>query len=163
MTNSDNNNLGKILAFIFMWAIVLTIILCSLAGCKTVYVPQPVYHEVHDTVVKKEVEEKVVIREVTVRDSVSFLVKGDTVVKERWHWERDYRYEQELQAKIDSLTKLKRDSVPYPVPGPVEYVPAQMTNMQIFYMTLGKVFLFILFLALIVILVKRRFFGIFKS
>lgn len=165
MTNSDNNNLGKLLAFIFMWAIVLTIILCSLAGCRTVYQPYPVpeYHEVHDTIVKKEVEVKEVIKEVAVRDSVSFLVKGDTVVKERWHWERDYRYEKALQAKIDSLTKLKRDSIPYPVPGPVEYVPAQMTNMQIFYMTLGKVFLFILFLVVIVILAKRRFFGIFKS
>lgn len=163
MTNRNNDNLGKMLAFIFMWAIALTVIFCSLTGCKTVYVPTPEYHEVHDTIVKKEVEVKEVIKEVTVRDSVSFLVKGDTVVKERWHWERDYRYEKALQAKIDSLTKLKRDSVSYPVPGPVEYVPAQMTNMQIFYMTLGKVFLFILFLALIVILVKRRFFGIFKS
>lgn len=130
MTNRNNDNIGKLLAFIFTWAVVLTIIFCSLAGCKTVYVPTPEYHEVHDTIVKKEVEVKEVIKEVTVRDSVSFLVKGDTVVKERWHWERDYRYEKALQAKIDSLTKLKRDSIPYPVPGPTEYIEKPLKGWQ---------------------------------
>ena len=165
MTNRNNDNLGKLLAFLFMWAIVLTVIFCSLASCKTVYQPYPVpeYHEVHDTIKSVEYRDSIVFRDREVRDSSSFRQSGDTIRIERWHWERDYRYEKILQAKIDSLSQIKRDSVPYPVPGPVEYVPAQMTNMQLFYMTLGKVFLFILFLAIIVILVKRRFFGILKS
>ena len=105
----------KYIGLIVVWAIILVFILISFSGCRTVYVEKPVYHETHDTIVKKEVVEKEVVKEVTVRDSVSFLVKGDTVRIERWHYERDYKYEKALQAKIDSLTKLKRDSVSYPV------------------------------------------------
>ena len=103
------------------WIYILVAIICIVAilfmvsSCRTVYVPTPEYHEVHDTIVKKEVVEKEVIKEVIIRDSVSFLVKGDTVYMYKYRYERDYRYEKELQAKVDSLTKLKRDSVPYPV------------------------------------------------
>jgi len=120
----------KLLGLIAFWAIILTFILVAVSGCKTVYVDRPEYHEIHDTIIKKEVVEKEVIKEVTVRDSVSFLVKGDTVFKERWHWERDYRYEKALQAKIDSLTKLKRDSIPYPVPGPTQYIEKPLKSWQ---------------------------------
>lgn len=130
MTIGDDNGDGKRILLFVLWAAVMLSLLVMLAGCKTVYIPTPEYHEVHDTIVKKEVEVKEVIKEVTVRDSVSFLVKGDTVVKERWHWERDYRYEKALQAKIDSLTKLKRDSIPYPVPGPTEYIEKPLKGWQ---------------------------------
>ena len=130
MTLGDDNGDGKRILLLVLWAAVMLSLLVMLAGCKTVYIPTPEYHEVHDTIVKKEVEVKEVIKEVTVRDSVSFLVKGDTVVKERWHWEWDYRYEKALQAKIDSLTKLKRDSIPYPVPGPTEYIEKPLKGWQ---------------------------------
>ena len=110
-------------------AIVCLLWLMFLTSCtKTIYQPVPEYHEVHDTVVKKEIVEKEVIKEVMVRDSVSFQVKGDTVKIERWHYERDYRTEKKLQAKIDSLTKIKRDSIPYAVEVPVEVkVPRDYT------------------------------------
>ena len=122
MTFGDDNGDGMRALYITLLITLAILMLAMFTGCKTVYTPIPEYHEIHDTIVKKEVVEKEVIKEVTVRDSVSFLVKGDTVVKERWHWERDYRYEKALQAKIDSLTKLKRDSIPYPVPGPTKYI-----------------------------------------
>lgn len=141
-----------------MWSILLTIVLVLLAGCtKTIYVPTPEYHEVHDTIAKKEIVEKEVIKEVAVRDSSSFRQSGDTILIERWHWERDYRYEKELQAKIDSLSHIERDTVfkPYPVS---DEVPAELTNMQIFFMTLGKVLLVIGILILLIVIVKRRFF-----
>ena len=121
MIGEDNGD-GKRILLLVLWAAVILSLLIMLAGCKTVYVPTPEYHEVHDTIIKKEVVEKEVIKEVTVRDSVSFQVKGDTIRIDHYHSERDYRYEKELQAKIDSLTHIKRDSIPYPVPGPTQYV-----------------------------------------
>ena len=124
--------------------------LALLTSCRTVYVPQPEYHETHDTIVKKETVEKEVIKEVTVRDSSSFRQSGDTIRIERWHWERDYRYEKELQAKIDSLTKLKRDSVPYPVTVEVEKVVTKMNSFQAFFFWLGALasFLLIVFISI---------------
>ena len=70
----------------------------------------------------QEFVDKLVIKEVATKDSSSFRKDGDTIRIERWHWERDYRYEKALQKKIDSLTNIKRDSIPYPVPGPTKYI-----------------------------------------
>lgn len=109
-----NDDVKRELFAVFTLMFTLAAILLF-GGCKTIYVPTPEYHEVHDTIIKKEVVEKEVIKEVTVRDSVSFQVKGDTIRIDHYHSERDYRYEKELQAKIDSLTHIKRDSIPYPV------------------------------------------------
>lgn len=120
----------KIFELTMLWAVILISLFILLSGCKTIYVDRPVHHETHDTIIQKEIIEKEVIKEVTVRDSVSFHTKGDTVFRERWHWERDYQYEKALQAKIDSLTKLKRDSIPYPVPGPTEYIEKPLKGWQ---------------------------------
>ena len=114
MIGEDNGD-GKRILLLVLWAAVMLSLLVMLAGCKTVYVPKPEYHTVHDTIIKKEVVEKEVIKEVTVRDSVSFQVKGDTIYLYRYRYERDHTYEKALQKKIDSLTYLKRDSIPYPV------------------------------------------------
>lgn len=99
-----------------MWMIFLV------SSCtRAIYQPAPEYHEIHDTIVKKEVVEKEVIKEVTVRDSVSLVQKGDTIRIERWHYERDYSKEKALQAKIDSLSHVQRDTIvkPYPVEVPI--------------------------------------------
>lgn len=110
---------------------VLLIVMLCVAGCRsTQYISVPEYHETHDTLIQKEVIEKEVIKEVTVKDSVSFTVKGDTVRIERWHYERDYSKEKALEAKVDSLTKARRDSIPYPVPGPKEYVERPLKGWQ---------------------------------
>jgi hypothetical protein len=157
MRNDDKDE-RRLILLIFMWSILFTIVFVLLAGCtKTIYVPTPEYHEVHDTIVKKEIVEKEVIKEVSVRDSSSFRQSGDTIRIERWHWERDYSKEKALQAKIDSLSHIERDTVflPYPVS---DEVPAELTNMQIFFMTLGKVLLVIGILLLLIVIVKRRFF-----
>jgi len=99
---------------------VLVMLFLTIASCtKTVYVPTPEYHEIRDTIIKKEIVEKEVIKEVAVKDSSSFHQSGDTVRIEHWHYERDYTYEKALQAKVDSLTKLSRDTVPVPVEVPV--------------------------------------------
>lgn len=132
--NRDNRRIW------FYWLLLVATVLmmlAMLASCRTVYVPQPEYHEIHDTIVKKETVEKEVIKEVTVRDSVSFLVKGDTVRIERWHYERDHKYEKALQATIDSLTRLKRDSVPCPVTVEVEKVITKMDGFQKFFFWTG--------------------------
>lgn len=132
---------------LFVAAVLMMLVF--LASCRTVYVPQPEYHETHDTIVKKEIVEKEVIKEVAVRDSSSFRQSGDTIRIERWHWERDYRYEKELQATIDSLTKLKRDSVPYPVTVEVEKVITKMDGFQKFFFWTGAlaVLLLIIYIA----------------
>ena len=141
--------------FLSTCLIILVVVLLSLAACtKTVYVPKPEYHEVHDTIIKKEVVEKEVIKEVTVRDSVSFLVKGDTVRIERWHYERDYSRERALEAKVDSLTKARRDSVPYPVEVPV--VTNELTKWQSAQILLGRIFVFIVVVFFIRLVIRWR-------
>lgn len=149
-----NDDVKRELFAVFTLMLTLAAILL-LGGCKTIYVPTPEYHEVHDTIVKKEVIEKEVIKEVTIRDSVSFQVKGDTVRIERWRYERDYRYEKILQARIDSLTNIKRDSIPYPVPVDRE-IPAKLSNWQIFLITLGKGTLIFGMLFLVIMLIKKK-------
>lgn len=139
---------------IIMAVITFVLIIFAFTGCKTTYIPQPEYHEIHDTIIRKEVVEKEVIKEVTVRDSVSFLVKGDTVRIERWHYERDYKTEKALQAKIDSLTHIERDSVPYPVPGPTQYVERPLKGWQKVLMWCGAIGIILI---IIYIIIRIRF------
>lgn len=149
-----NDDVKRELFAVFTLMFTLAAILLF-GGCKTIYVPTPEYHEVHDTIIKKEVVEKEVIKEVTVRDSVSFQVKGDTIYLYRYRYERDHTYEKALQKKIDSLTNIKRDSIPYPVPVDRE-VPAKLSNWQIFLITLGKGTLIIGVLLLVIMLIKKK-------
>lgn len=115
---------SRLLLFIaYVSAFILVAVFIS--GCRVKYISVPEYHEIHDTLISKEYIDREVIKEVTVKDSSSFRKEDSIIYIERWHWERDYRYEKALQAKIDSLTQLKRDSVPYPVPYEVR-VPAEL-------------------------------------
>lgn len=118
---------------IFLWAFAITAILALMVSCKCTHqpvTPIPVIHEVHDTIKSVEYRDSIVFRDREVRDSSSFRQSGDTIRIERWHWERDYRYEKILQAKIDSLSKIKRDSIPYPVPSPPEYIEKPLKGWQ---------------------------------
>lgn len=125
--NNDNGELIKWLAILTMSAI-LTWILVGIAGCtKTVYVPQPEYHTIHDTIKQVTVRDSIVEHYIYEKDSSSFHQSGDTVRIEKWHWYRDYKYEKLLQAQIDSLSHLERDTVTVVVPHEVvKVVPAEL-------------------------------------
>lgn len=113
----------RLILVIVLWAVALTVILATMSGCKTcqpTIIPE--IHEIHDTIIQKERYDSIIYKEKFVKDSVSFSQKNDTIKIERWHWERDYSYEKILQHQIDSLLSIKRDSIPYPVPGPKEYI-----------------------------------------
>lgn len=142
--NEDNDD-RKLYAVIFLWAVVITMILVVIATfdsccpCRNVVTPTPPpeIHYIHDTVKTKEIRDSIVYKDKLVKDSSSFRQNGDTVTIERWHWERDYSYEKILEARLDSLSHVKGDSIPYPVPVEVE-VPAKISNWQAFLITLGK-------------------------
>lgn len=110
------NNKG-IVVFIVL-ALLLTAALL-LTSCRTMYVDRPVTHIERDTVkVIKESHDTVhVEKEKIVRDSTVITDRDSIRIVERWHWERDYRYEKVLQNTIDSLraVKVKADSISYPV------------------------------------------------
>jgi len=115
----------RLLAIILLWAVILTIIFCAMSSCKTTHQPTPPppeTHYIHDTIKTVEHRDSIVYVEKAVRDSSSFRKDGDTVTIEHWHWERDRKYEKILEAKIDSFSHAKRDSIPYAVPGPTQYV-----------------------------------------
>lgn len=126
--------------------LILFIVSCSPKVVKP-QPPLPVESH-HDTVtlVKEVVRDSIVNHYVTVRDSSSFRRDGDTVTIERWHYERDYTYEKILQAKIDSMSHIKGDSIPYPVEVPVE-VPAELTRWQKMMMNMGGLVLYLLIIA----------------
>lgn len=134
----------------------LILLTLLLASCRTVYVDRPVTHIERDTVkVVKESHDTVRIeKEKIVRDSTSVTDRDSIKIIERWHWERDYRYEKVLQTTIDSLREVKArvDSISYPV-----YVD------KVVYRTRGvvKVFAWIGFIGLLfficLVVVKLRF------
>jgi len=151
----------SLIALLLLLGVILMIIFATFSSCcpcRNAIAPTPVpeIHYVYDTVKVAERHDSIIYKDVLVKDSSSFVQKGDTVTIERWHWERDYRYERILEQKIDSISRVKQDSIPYPVYVDKE-VPARMTNWQIFLITLGKVFIVILGLALVIAFLKRRF------
>lgn len=96
-----------------------------------------------------------VYREREVKDSTIIIYKDSIQRIEHWHYERDYTYEKYLQSIIDSILKIKQDSVPYPVPVYKE-VPAKLNRWQQTRMTLGDLFILVCFISLVIKLAKRR-------
>ena len=151
--NRDKVN-WPVLLLILIYSIVIVFVLVLVSGCKTRYVPVPEYHEIHDTIKTIERRDSIVFVNKTVKDSTSFRQSGDTIRIEKWHWERDYRYEKTLQKKIDSLTQLKRDSVPYPVPGPIEYIEKPLKGWQKLLIWWGGI---CVALGIVIVFVKLKF------
>lgn len=93
---------------LIMKAAMVAVMIVTLCGCHTKYVSVPEYHTEWrtktDTVIKAD--------SVTVRDSVTMWMKGDTVFKEKISYRDRLRYI--YKAKTDTVTV--RDSVSVAVP-----------------------------------------------
>lgn len=156
MSNEDDDR--RMLAIALLWAFVVALIFVCLASCRPcrdVVEPPPEVHYIHDTIKTKEIRDSIVYKDKLVKDSTSFRQSGDTIRIEKWHWERDYTYEKILEAKLDSLSHVKRDSIPYPVPVEVE-VPAKISNWQAFLITLGKATVICGILLLLFWIIKKK-------
>ena len=95
-TNDNDNDNSKLIALILIWGVILTIIFCLLAGCKTTeYVEVPVTHTeyvyrdrvdsvaVHDSVYIKEWQRGDTIRVVEYRykDRFRYIYATDTLIQ----------------------------------------------------------------------------------
>lgn len=135
MTASSNNDNGdtRRIVFLILLSVALVWAMVSLSSCRSkkplVVTPKPEIHYIHDTVKTVERHDSIVNHYIEKKDSSSFRQNGDTVRIEHWHWERDYSHEKVLEAKIDSISHAKRDSIPYPVPYEVS-VPAEIKKWQ---------------------------------
>ena len=130
-TTNDNDN-RKLLAIILMWAVILTIIFCSLAGCKTTeYVEVPVTHTEYvyrDRVDTSYVKDSVYIRE---------QIKGDTVKVV------EYRYRDRFREIWRTDTLVRCDTVSVVRTEVVEKTVAKMNSLQSAFFWLGLLAFFI--------------------
>ena len=119
----------------YFFAIIAVVVVCALTGCKgtEVVTVEKVridtlreYHTTYDSIY--------------VHDSVSVVVKGDTVFKDRWHtvWRDRWKH--------DTVYVARTDSVPKPYPVPVE-VKKKLSSWQQFVMWSGRLALLALALA----------------
>lgn len=130
-TTNDNDN-RKLIAFILIWGVILTIILCSLAGCKTTeYVEVPVTHTEYvyrDRVDTSYVKDSVYIRE---------QIKGDTVKVV------EYRYRDRFREIWRTDTLVRCDTVSVVRTEVVEKTVARMNSLQSAFFWLGLLAFFI--------------------
>jgi len=150
MILGDDKRDGKRVRMIALNVLVMLFVAVLSGCCRKIFTPaQPVPVEVHHdtvTVIQHVRHDSIVNHYIEKKDSSSFRQNGDTVRIEYWHWERDYRREKELEAKIDSFFHVKGDSIPYPVPVEVE-VPAELTRWQKLMMNLGGAAFYLLIIA----------------
>lgn len=130
-TTNDNDN-RKVIALILMWGVILTIIFCSLAGCKTTeYVEVPVTHTEYvyrDRVDTSYVKDSVYIREQT---------KGDTVKVV------EYRYRDRYREIWRTDTIIQQDTISVVHTEVVEKTVAKMNSLQSAFFWLGLLAFFI--------------------
>ena len=130
-TTNDNDN-RKVIALILMWGVILTIIFCSLAGCKTTeYVEVPVTHTEYvyrDRVDTSYVKDSVYIRE---------QIKGDTVKVV------EYRYRDRYREIWRTDTIIQQDTVSVVHTQVVEKTVAKMNSLQSAFFWLGLLAFFI--------------------
>lgn len=130
-TTNDNDN-RKLIAFILIWGVILTIILCSLAGCKTTeYVEVPVTHTEYvyrDRVDTSYVKDSIYIRE---------QIKGDTVKVV------EYRYRDRFREIWRTDTLVRCDTVSVVRTEVVEKTVARMNSLQSAFFWLGLLAFFI--------------------
>jgi len=130
-TTNDNDN-RKVIALILMWGVILTIIFCSLAGCKTTeYVEVPVTHTEYvyrDRVDTSYVKDSVYIRE---------QIKGDTVKVV------EYRYRDRYREIWRTDTLIQQDTVSVVHTQVVEKAVAKMNSLQSAFFWLGLLAFFL--------------------
>ena len=130
-TTNDNDN-RKLIAVMLIWGVILTIILCSLAGCKTTeYVEVPVTHTEYvyrDRVDTSYVKDSVYIRE---------QIKGDTVKVV------EYRYRDRFREIWRTDTMVRCDTVSVVRTEVVEKTVARMNSLQSAFFWLGLLAFFI--------------------
>lgn len=130
-TTNDNDN-RRLIALILMWGVILTIIFCSLAGCKTTeYVEVPVTHTEYvyrDRVDTSYVKDSVYIREQT---------KGDTVKVV------EYRYRDRYREIWRTDTIIQQDTISVVHTEVVEKTVAKMNSLQSAFFWLGLLAFFI--------------------
>lgn len=119
-----------------MFCLMAVFVLC-LVGCKSKeYVTVPEYHTEYvlrsDTIHKTD--------SIYVKDSVFVYQKGDTIIKNKVSY-RD-RLQYIYKVKLDTI--IKRDSIPYPV-------ERKLTKNEQRLMTLGKNFIVVIFLTVIIL------------
>lgn len=120
---------------VYLFVFVAMMVLCALTGCRgtEIVTVEKVridtlreYHTTYDSI--------------HVHDSISVVVKGDTVIKDRWHteWRDRWQHDTVYVARTDSVPK------PYPV---VKEVERQMSSWECFVMWAGRITLIALALA----------------
>lgn len=146
MELQDDNDNRKLIALILMWAVILTIVFCMLAGCKTTeYVEVPVTHTEYvyrDRVDSVSVHDSVYIKE---------YQKGDTIKVV------EYRYRDRFRYIYSTDTLLQRDTVSVVHTEVVERTTNRMNSLQGAFFWLG-VLAFIGIIGYIVFrYIRRRF------
>ena len=122
-------------ACVYLCTFIAVLMICALTGCKGTEVVT-VERVRTDTVVSHSIKHD----SIHVHDSVSVVIKGDTVTRDRWHteWRDRWQYDTVYIARTDSVPK------PYPV---VKEVPIQLTSWQQFVLWVGRLTLIALVLA----------------
>jgi hypothetical protein len=130
-TTNDNDN-RRLIALILMWGVILTIVFCSLAGCKTTeYIEVPEVHTEYvyrDRVDTSYVKDSVYIREQT---------KGDTVKVV------EYRYRDRYREIWRTDTIIQQDTISVVHTQVVEKTVAKMNSLQSAFFWLGLLAFFI--------------------
>ena len=130
-TTNDNDN-RKVIALILMWGVILTIIFCSLTGCKTTeYITVPEVHTEYvyrDRVDTSYVKDSVYIRE---------QIKGDTVKVV------EYRYRDRYREIWRTDTLIQQDTISVVHTQVVEKTVAKMNSLQSAFFWLGLLAFFI--------------------
>ena len=130
-TTNDNDN-RKVIALILMWGVILTIVFCSLTGCKTTeYITVPEVHTEYvyrDRVDTSYVKDSVYIRE---------QIKGDTVKVV------EYRYRDRYREIWRTDTLIQQDTISVVHTQVVERTTNKMNSLQSAFFWLGLLAFFI--------------------
>lgn len=120
----------------YLLALFAALTICSLVGCKATERIVTVEKVRIDTLR----ENHTTYDSIHVHDSISVVVKGDTVIKDRWHteWRDRWQHDTVYVSRTDSVPK------PYPV---VKEVERQMSSWECFVMWAGRLTLIALALA----------------
>ena len=130
-TTNDNDN-RRLIALILMWGVILTIVFCSLTGCKTTeYITVPEVHTEYvyrDRVDTSYVKDSVYIRE---------QIKGDTVKVV------EYRYRDRYREIWRTDTLIQQDTISVVHTQVVERTTNKMNSLQSAFFWLGLLAFFI--------------------